>query len=115
MADVAGTTGDQHILHSERTPFLELGDFSGRGCVVDGPRKSPCSAADFGSLLHIFWGHVSCFCEVAMRPSSGRSTPDRISAASRFYWRINSLVRARSLGRASFGMHAPARSAPNGM
>src|SRR6516225_3339346 len=24
MADIAGTTGNQHILHSERTAFLEL-------------------------------------------------------------------------------------------
>jgi hypothetical protein len=29
MADIAGTAGNQHILHSERTPFLQLMIFSG--------------------------------------------------------------------------------------
>jgi hypothetical protein len=67
MPDIAGTAGNQHILHSERMPFLKLMIFSGE----DGSGQAaevPSSAANFGRLIHIFWVQVFCFCEFARRP-----------------------------------------------
>src|SRR5438309_11506673 len=71
MSNVSSTTGDQHILHSERTPFLELTVFFGRGCATDKLRESPCSAAVWRALIHIFWVHVSCFREARTKPAAG--------------------------------------------
>jgi hypothetical protein len=80
--------------------------------VVDRPRKSPCSAADFGSLIHTFCGHVSCFCGVATNPSSGPGRPDLVSAGEQIL-SLDQFVSSgeRPLGRVPSGMHAPARAA----
>src|SRR5262245_10676933 len=73
--------------------------------------KVPCSAADLGRLIHIFWGHVSCFCEVATSRPAGFLLPDRPQWRAYFCCWINVLAEQ---GGARFypARHSCARSPP---
>src|SRR5262245_40498398 len=58
MPDIAGTAGNQHILHSERTPFLTLMIFFGRSWWRIG-RGSPPARQPISGGSYTFFGVTS--------------------------------------------------------
>src|SRR5215469_7796994 len=109
MADVAGTTGNQHILHSEGTPFLELVIFR-EGMRGERAAKVPLLGSRFREPHTHFLRSRLLFLRGRNEPierAAGALTARR--RASRFYRWISLLARAKA-ARSCPVRHACARS-----
>src|SRR5262249_10360697 len=81
MPDIAGTAGNQHILHSERTPFLELMIFS-EGAAWRTGRGSPPARQPISGGSYTFFGVTSpIFARSQRAHRAGPWRPDLVSAS----------------------------------
>src|SRR5262245_56069906 len=109
MADIAGTHGNQHILHSERTPFLELVIFREGDAWWTG-RESPPARQPISGASYTFFAVTSPVFARSQR--AHRSAPGALTVCrgtGRFCRWISLLARSNA-ARSCPVRHARARS-----